>query len=149
MMPGDPEDVFGDLARAANSSGCKPLGPYDFLSEGDNVAFNPLLTTGIEDPANPNLGGWGGRARQNSTSPDLWSMVSSEENETTGTVTDPNYTTDRWMAAVQNDFASRMQWTLTPKYEDAQPRAPRFELLTFPRIVATTIRWPRQSPAQQ
>jgi hypothetical protein len=29
-----------------------------------------------------------------------------------------NYTTDRWIAAVQNDFGARMQWTVTPAYSD-------------------------------
>ena len=29
------------------------------------------------------------------------------------------YGTDRFISAVQNEFAARMQWTLTSKYEDA------------------------------
>jgi hypothetical protein len=114
-MPGDPNDIFGNLAKA-NSPGafCKPLEPYGFLSEGDNVAFNPLLTTGIQDPANPSLGGWGGRSTQNKTSANLWTMVDTEKSSN-GTETN-NYTTERWISAIQNDFAARMQWTLTPDY---------------------------------
>ncbi|KAJ9149010.1 DUF1593-domain-containing protein [Pleurostoma richardsiae] len=124
-MPGDPLDIFGDPTRAA-SGWCAPLGPYDFLSEGDNVAFNPLLTTGIQDPANPNLGGWGGRSTQNTTSPDLWELVSSEKNQTGVEV--ESYTTDRWAAAVQNDFAARMQWTVTPAYRNGN-HAPSVKIL--------------------
>ncbi|KAJ5833879.1 hypothetical protein N7474_002190 [Penicillium riverlandense] len=124
-MPGDPLDIFGNLTKAA-SGWCKPLGSYDFLSEGDDVAYMPLLTTGIQDPANPNLGSWGGRATQNSTLPNLWVMVDSEKNQTGTEV--GNYTTDRWMAAAQNDFAARMQWTVTPEYQDGN-HAPSVEIL--------------------
>ncbi|OQE13557.1 hypothetical protein PENFLA_c046G01315 [Penicillium flavigenum] len=124
-MPGDPEDIFGN-ATAAVASWCKPLDPYDFLSEGDNVAFNPLLTTGLQDPNNPELGGWGGRAKQNSTFPDLWVMAESEIGQN-GTEVDL-YTMSRWIAPIQNDFAARMQWTVTPKYIDAN-HAPSVEIL--------------------
>ena len=66
------------------------MGAYDFLSEGDNVVFNPLLTTGLQDPSNPTLGGWGGRAQQNSTSPDLWALVDKEK-----AAMDPRWRTGR------------------------------------------------------
>ncbi|RAH40602.1 DUF1593 domain-containing protein [Aspergillus brunneoviolaceus CBS 621.78] len=116
-MAGDAQDIFGSPATANQSAFCKALDPYAFLSEGDNVVFNPLLTTGLQNPANPSLGGWGGRSYQNSTSPNLWVMVSSEKNKAGVEVDD--YTTDRWAGAAQNDFAARMQWTLTPKYSSA------------------------------
>jgi len=115
-MPGDQLDIFGDPAKAS-TGWCPPLQPYDFLSEGDNVAFNPLLNTGIENPANPLLGGWGGRSTQTTTSPDLWTMAGTEKDETGTDVA--NYTTLRWAGAAQNDFAARMQWTLTPSYRQA------------------------------
>lgn len=103
-MPGDPLDIFGDPAKAPGGW-CKPLGPYDFLSEGDNVAFNPLLNTGLQDPADPTRGGWGGRATRTTTSPNLWTMQADS--------------TMPWAAAAQNDFAARMSWTLTPRYSRA------------------------------
>jgi len=109
-MPGDPLDIFGD-PRLAPGGWCKPLGQYDFISEGDNVAFNPLLDTGIQAPRNPRLGGWGGRATQVSTTPNLWRLVPSEKDAAGADV--PNYTTLRWAAAAQNDLAARIQWTLT------------------------------------
>jgi hypothetical protein len=120
-MPGDPLDIFGDPARAPGGW-CKPLGPYDFLSEGDNVAFNPLLDTGLRAPENPALGGWGGRATRTTTSPNLWTMVPTEKDPTGADVT--GYTTLRWAGAAQNDFAARMSWTLTPDYRAAN-HAPR------------------------
>jgi hypothetical protein len=115
-MPGDPLDIFGDPVAAAGGW-CPPLGPYDFLSEGDNVAFNPLLTTGIEAPSNPALGGWGGRATQVTASPNLWKLAATEKDPSGADVA--NYTTLRWAAAAQNDFAARIRWTLTPHYSAA------------------------------
>lgn len=117
-MPGDPLDVFGNLSWYADTAQtCSPLDAYDFLSEGDNVVFNPLLKTGLEDPGNPRLGGWGGRSVQNSSDPELWVLVD-EERASNGSVV-AGYTTDRWMDAVQNDFGARMQWTLTANYSRA------------------------------
>ncbi|WP_203983767.1 DUF1593 domain-containing protein [Sphaerisporangium rufum] len=115
-MPGDPLDIFGDAERAP-SGWCKPLDPYDFLSEGDNVAFNPLLDTGIQAPDDPALGGWGGRSIRRSTTPNLWTLAPAEQDGTGAEV--QNYTTLRWAGAAQNDFAARMRWTLTPDYRAA------------------------------
>jgi hypothetical protein len=112
-MPGDQLDVFGDPVKA-QTGWCPPLSPYDFLSEGDNVAFLPLLDTGIQAPENPALGGWGGRSRQITTTPDLWTMVPTEKDATGADIN--QYTSLRWAGAGQNDFAARMQWTLTPSY---------------------------------
>jgi hypothetical protein len=129
-MPGDPLDIFGDPALAPGGW-CKPLGPYDFLSEGDNVAFNPLLNTGIQAPDKPWLGGWGGRATQVSTSPNLWRLVPTEKDATGADVAD--YTTLRWAAAAQNDFAARVRWTLTPDYRAAN-HAPSVRILGGDRV---------------
>jgi Protein of unknown function (DUF1593) len=111
-MPGDQLDIFGDPVKAQDGW-CPPLAPYDFLSEGDNVAFNRLLDTGIDVPGEPALGGWGGRLRRESTRPDLWTLVAKERDQSGEEVED--YTTLRWAGAAQNDFAARMQWTLTPR----------------------------------
>jgi hypothetical protein len=115
-MPGDQLDVFGDPVLA-KTGWCPPLARYDFLSEGDDVAYLPLLDTGIDRPGNPLLGSWGGRATQTSTYPNLWTMVPTEV-DATGTAV-KNYTTSRWEAAVQNDFAARVQWSLTPRRQSA------------------------------
>jgi hypothetical protein len=115
--PGDQLDVFGNYTQAsAPGTWCKPLGPYDFLSEGDNVAFNPLLTTGIQDPSNPTLGSWGGRSELNTSRPELWQLVTTEKAANGSEVKD--WTTNRWIAAASNDFAARMQWGLVSRYRD-------------------------------
>jgi hypothetical protein len=113
---GDQLDVFGDPDKAP-SGWCKPMEKYDFLSEGDNVVFNPLLPTGLQDPSDANIGGWGGRRVQNSTNPNLWVLVGKEIGQNGSDI--ENWTTDRWVAAVQNDFAARMHWTLTSSYGES------------------------------
>ncbi|KAF1971923.1 hypothetical protein BU23DRAFT_555449 [Bimuria novae-zelandiae CBS 107.79] len=116
-MPGDQLDVFGNYTlAAAPGTWCKPLGAYDFLSEGDNVAVNPLLRTGIQDPENPAFGGWGGRSVRNSSKPELWQLAATEK-AMNGSEVD-GYTFNRWIAADRNDFAARMGWTLTPRYRE-------------------------------
>lgn len=133
-MPGDQLDTFGNLTKLNSSEQtCQPLDPYDFLSEGDNVVFNPLLATGLQHPSNPALGSWGGRSKQNSTSPDLWVLVDSEKAKNSTEIDE--YTINRWLAPIQHDFAARMQWTLTPDYKAAN-HAPSVEILNGTSVQA-------------
>ncbi|KAL4945250.1 hypothetical protein BDV06DRAFT_219505 [Aspergillus oleicola] len=134
IMPGDPLDTFGNRTWLANSAQtCQPLEPYAFLSEGDNVVFYPLLNTGLQDPSNPALGNWGGRSRQSSTSPDLWELVASERGSNGSEI--ENWTFNRWIAPIQNDFAARMQWTLSANYSQAN-HPPVVEVLNGTSISA-------------
>lgn len=129
---GDQLDVFGDPEKAPGGW-CKPMAKYDFLSEGDNVVFNPLLTTGLQDPEDANVGGWGGRRKQNSTSPDLWVLVNKERAANGSEV--QGWTTARWVKPAQNDFAARIQWTLTGKYEEGN-HAPSVKIAGKKRVQA-------------
>lgn len=129
---GDQLDIFGDPMKAP-SGWCKPTQKYDFLSEGDNVVFNPLLTTGLQVPSNPTFGGWGGRSKQNSTSPDLWILIDKEQGKNGSQV--DNWTTGRWVAAAQNDFAARMQWTRTPQYSKGN-HAPLVKVVSGTEVTA-------------
>lgn len=115
-MEGDHLDVFGDPEKAKDGW-CKPLGQYDFLSEGDNVVFNGLLDTGLRNLNNPGLGSWGGRLEQNETVETRWDIVEGERGPN-GTVLE-TFSTDRWIRPAQNDFAARMQWTFTGEYSEA------------------------------
>lgn len=120
-MVGDQLDVFGNTSAfpITASDWCQPLGRYDFLGEGDDGTYLPLLTTGLQNPSDPNLGGWGGRsARNTTTTANLWQSVTAAERAPNGTEV-VNYGTDRFISAAQNDMAARVQWTLTPQYSKA------------------------------
>ena len=119
LMPGDQLDGWGNLTTAlAVDAWCPPIREqFAYQGEGDDICFLPLLTTGLQDPANPGVGGWGGRAIRNMSEPDLWNSVTEEKNQNGTEVL--NYSSDRWISAVQNDFAARIQWTLTPDYNAA------------------------------
>lgn len=135
-MLGDPLDVFGNtsIAPIKPTDWCQPLSKYDFLGEGDDGTFLPLLTTCLQNPADPNLGGWGGRSERNaSVSANLWESVAAER-APNGTLV-PNFGTDRFMGAAQNDMAARIQWTLTSEYMKAN-HPPSVRILNGDRVSA-------------
>lgn len=97
-----------------------PLGQlypdFKFIVEGDTPTFLYLIQNGLGSSEHPEWGSWGGRydpidlsftARHYSDTVD---SVTGKDGKTYRT----NYATIwRWRDAFQNDFAARMQWTLT------------------------------------
>jgi hypothetical protein len=138
-LPGSNVEVVSPEWLARNiQQGHGPLGAaYPDIAygmEGDTPSFLNLIDNGLNDPANPNYGGWGGRYEfylppfENSNTgrfrrenwPDdepetraIWtnasdSVVSAVDKVAYGS----NFATIwRWRADFQNDFAARMQWT--------------------------------------
>lgn len=130
---GDQLDVFGDLAGGTfswlypphcdpNSAAVGRTAPpwddlfeparWDFFSEGDNPAFLYLWDTGLRSMEDWTWGGWAGRFRQSTTSPDYWVTNNTEENKLGANQN--NYASGRWGAYMQLDFAARLQWLLKP-----------------------------------
>lgn len=120
QMEGDQLDGFGNLTLAQQVDPWCPAidEKYAFLGEGDDITYFSLLHTGIEEPSNPNLGSWGGRGERNTTYPNFWVSVSSEAVQGNSSANITAYTSYRWIPAIQNDFAARMQWTWTPEYKE-------------------------------
>ncbi|KAL2810338.1 hypothetical protein BJX63DRAFT_423172 [Aspergillus granulosus] len=96
-----------------------PLGKeypdYSFIMEGDTPTFLYLIQNGLGSAENPYWGSWGGRYV-------LGDMggIANHYMDAKDTVTKDgkNYTSNhatiwRWRDAFQNDFAARMQWTLS------------------------------------
>jgi hypothetical protein len=97
-----------------------PLGgvypDYKFIMEGDTPTFLYLIQNGLGAPEHPEWGSWGGRynlvdlggaARHYSDATD--SVIGKD-----GKVYTSNKATIwRWRDAYQNDFAARIQWTLS------------------------------------
>ena len=79
-----------------------------FLAEGDTFTYLNLLGNGLRAFQDDTYGGWGGRKQPNT------------EGQTSTFVlgaTDP--VLPDFVPAAQNDFAVRMQWSVTPNYADA------------------------------
>lgn len=79
-----------------------------YFSEGDSPAFFHLIGNGLRSDENPTYGGWGGRFEtQNGY------QYFDEEDD--GDRLKPQW---RWLIDIQNDFATRMDWTIKA-YEQA------------------------------
>lgn len=103
-----------------------PLGSvypdYLFIPEGDTPTFLYLIQNGLGVPEQPNWGSWGGRYL-------LTDLESAGKHYTDavdhvigadGKKHSSNHATIwRWRDAYQNDFAARMQWTLTSDFTKA------------------------------
>lgn len=103
-----------------------PLGEHyptpEFIMEGDTPATLSILQNGLNSPENPNWGGWGGRYTRSDVSAEVNHFGDTGDTVigADGQMYHTNHATIwRWREAYQNDFAARMQWTLTNRYEDA------------------------------
>ena len=103
-----------------------PLGSaypdYMFIPEGDTPTFLYLVPNGLGSPENPSWGSWGGR--YGATDPgqagkhysDLVDCVTGKDGQQH---ISNQATIWRWRDTFQNDFAARMQWTLTSDFSKA------------------------------
>lgn len=87
--------------------------------EGDSPSFLYLIQNGLGDPENPGWGSWGGRYGLISPDQPLWSDTADAVVGQDGLSYRTNQATVwRWRREFQNDFASRMQWTLTSNFSE-------------------------------
>ena len=110
-----------------------PLGAQypqvEYLMEGDTPSFLNLIDNGLSVPEHPDWGGWGGRYEfytpryekrllEPETRP-FWTDARDEVLGVDGKWHTGNHETIwRWRSAYQNDFAARMNWTVSP-YDEA------------------------------
>lgn len=93
---------------------------HTFLMEGDSPAFLYLLRTGLGDSAHPEQGSWGGRYTLSDPSAGHYGDAADRFVDHMGKPWRGNQATIfRWRAAMQNDFAARIGWTLTPDVRKA------------------------------
>lgn len=90
-----------------------PTNTTHWLKEGDSLSFIHLIPTGLSDPADPTLGGWGGRLGLNPNHPGKPYYWSSERDVWNGSTNRDN-TLARWAVAIQNDFKARLDWCVQP-----------------------------------
>lgn len=107
-----------------------------YLMEGDTPSFLGLIDNGLNAPEHPDWGGWGGRYELYTPRMRKWLEVAETrplwtdaEDEVLGVDghwhTSNKATVWRWRAAVQNDFAARMDWTVKPFAGANHPPAPK------------------------
>ena len=121
MAPGDFTDYFGikglssEELRAQGYWVWSPPQPEgNFISEGDTPCFLNLIDTGLRAWEHQAWGGWAGRRRD----------LSDEERRTGSTApysmrARADEVIPDFVPAVQNSFAARMAWSVTPDYADA------------------------------
>lgn len=109
---------------SANIRAKGPLGSLyplpAYIMEGDTPSFLSLIPNGLNHPERPDWGGWGGRYGKVSQSLGLWAQTSDAVSGADGKAyMTPQATVWRWRSAFQNDFAARMQWSVTKDVKQA------------------------------
>ncbi|KAL2855930.1 hypothetical protein BJY01DRAFT_204056 [Aspergillus pseudoustus] len=98
---------------------------YLFIPEGDTPTFLYLIQNGLGVPEHPEYGSWGGRYQRSDVSAN--GLASLHYGDTVDRVVGADgrtYTTNhgtiwRWRDNFQNDFAARIQWTLSSDFSSA------------------------------
>lgn len=114
----------------------------EFIMEGDSPSFLYLIPNGLGSPEHPDYGSWGGRYGKVSEWDGLWTDTSDYVVDAQGRVHQDNKATIwRWREAFQNDFATRIQWTLH-QYPNGANHNPRLVLNGVPgrQPVELTVR---------
>ena len=138
MVKDDKVDYFGfsgytnDQLRDMGYFVWMPVQEKDsWLGEGDNHTFMNMLGNGLRAHEKGYFGGWGGRELSvrsqanvagfdtQGSSEDMAQMFEKRANSQEGF---PNF-----FPQAQRDFAARLQWSVTPKFEDAN-HAPQARL---------------------
>lgn len=133
MVEGDKVDYFG-MAGYSNEQ-LKEMGYFvwlpvqekgSWLGEGDNHTVMNMLGNGLRAFEKGYYGGWGGRMvtasantpvagmSSSGSAEDLAATLSSQNRGQTNLEEFPNY-----FPQAQRDFAARLKWSVTPKYENA------------------------------
>jgi hypothetical protein len=97
-----------------------------YATEGDTPAFMHVYPTGLNDPEQIEQGGWGGRFSFTKKEGIRSMSCVEKENETRydpyymyGNTSEGSEAIKRWNKAYNNDFAARMDWSITDNYSDA------------------------------
>ncbi len=125
-----PDDDY--LDKHIQSHG--PLGAVypdrQWATEGDSPSFMHVYPNGLNDPERIDHGGWGGRFSFTKIEGIRSMSEVAEIKEDAESVFDPYYmygntekgggqSIKQWSRSYNNDFAARMDWTVTSKYENA------------------------------
>ena len=94
----------------------RTLGPVRGIKEGDTPSFLFLFPNGLNDLERPELGGWGGRMVADDERRLRWSDVADADAPESDP--DPRMSAVyRWRADFQNEFLSRLKWSVRGRKE--------------------------------
>ncbi|PYM15691.1 MAG: hypothetical protein DME18_03545, partial [Verrucomicrobia bacterium] len=120
-------DLIRDCLRGHGPLGALyPTNTTHWQKEGDSLSFIYLIPTGLSDPNDPTLGGWGGRAGRNQQFPGKAYYWANQLDAWNGTTHRDN-TLARWAAAIQNDFKARLDWCVRDFKHANHPPVPRMQ----------------------
>lgn len=115
MVKGDIMDYFGlsgynadELRKMGYVVWMPPQPKGVFLAEGDTFTYLNLLGNGLRAFQDDSYGGWGGRKQPNT-----------EGQTSTFALGATDTALPDFVPAAQNDFAVRLQWSVTPNYTEA------------------------------
>ena len=96
--------------------------PYTrFITEGDSPSFLWLIHNGLNDFEHIEYGSWGGRYTLQKLADEKYPIFTTASDQVLGNDhkihCSPQASIWRWREEFQNDFAARMLWTITDKYD--------------------------------
>lgn len=134
MVKGDIMDFFGPAGQYSLDE-LKKMGyivwmplqqPGSWISEGDTPTFMAMLDNGLRAYESGSYGGWGGYANSEVmrfSIGDASNTDTSVEALTSAVLGSPKKNEEKtfpdFFPAAENDLAARFQWSVTPKYKDA------------------------------
>mgnify|MGYP003582615470 FL=1 len=131
MVPGDVTDYFhlsgvsaDDLRAQGYQVWMDPQPAGEWISEGDTTNMLNLLAPGLRAHEHPSYGGWGGRYVRTDEGADTWGLADAAFRPggaewADGAPAGDEGSVVRWFAHAQADFAARLRWSVTPRFEDA------------------------------
>ncbi|KAF2414908.1 hypothetical protein B1729_02255 [Microbacterium sp. B35-04] len=130
MVPGDMTDYFhpsGVSADDLRAQGYKvwidPQPAGEWISEGDSTNMLNLLVPSLRGHEHPSYGGWGGRYEPTSEGADTWGLTDAAFHPDGADLANgpggDEGSVVRWFADAQADFAARLRWSVTRRFEDA------------------------------
>lgn len=139
MVKGDKVDYFGfdglsnEQLREMGYKVWMPVQPKgSWLGEGDNHTFMNMLGNGLRAFEDATYGGWGGRTDPTESAEVISFSGGGDADAMANQLGNQNNSRSLeypdFFPMAQHDFAARMQWSVTPKYKNAN-HAPEVEIL--------------------
>jgi hypothetical protein len=108
--------------------------PHSAIKEGDTPSWFYFLPHGINDPAHPEWGGWGGRFTRKQD------QLYRDARDRVGEVEDGRTTVSRWRKHFQNDFQARLDWGEAGPFDPNHPPVAVLNGDKTRRIIAITAK---------